>query len=594
MIKKTECKYYRCLQIPSTFNELLYTMKSDRYYYPQSNNAIIGNNYKLHSLSYGLNYSFYLQQNESIRLFPLYFGNFNYLTYHLKSEHINNVSIFNCDNYPLCTLSPNDNSKNTPIQRAYGSYSFSFNKNEIPNWSPIGKNQKLLMITCYNSTLRQKYCENLVRIYTDKSSLFLKTSRNNEYMIIRKGNINKLRIYDLTYVSIETLTGKISIDFDNNTTNHYSKGNINTFIIKKDSAQNKIILFLTIKCEKDSVYSIKNHKETITKTKNIGTINDINFSYGGNSLFKLQQNEIVKSFILSFQSNHFSALYIREIGRSLGSIKNASTLYNNYTLTPVKYNWDEGIYSEIFNNSDRKIWIEPGKDTCFIFVSFSLLDNSVYDSGIVLENNSFHSLTFNDRYVNEYREFKYLYYFLEIENKIKINFNYHCFSNDYTIIIFINDNIIKEIKYAREEIELKKNIWENICENSQQICKLTILAKIKYYEMEKLTVLISSEEEKEEEEENIPEKKNNTEEKNNTKEENKTKEENNPDRKSNSKEENNSKKDNNTNLIVFLIIFFSIIVLMMFFICLLVRCKNNNNIKNEIENLSKENEIKLV
>ena len=33
---------------------------------------------------------------------------------------------------------------------------------------------------------------------------------------------------------------------------------------------------------------------------------------------------------------------------------------------------------------------------------------------------------------------------------------------------------------------------------------------------------------------------------------------------------------------------------MMFFICLLVRCKNNNNIKNEIENLSKENEIKLV
>ena len=97
-------------------------MKSDRYYYPQSNNAIIENNYKLHSLSYGLNYSFYLQQNESIRLFPLYFENFNYLTYHLKSEHINNVSIFNCDNYPLCTLSPNDNSKNTPIQRAYGSY----------------------------------------------------------------------------------------------------------------------------------------------------------------------------------------------------------------------------------------------------------------------------------------------------------------------------------------------------------------------------------------------------------------------------------------------------------------------------------------
>jgi hypothetical protein len=74
------------------------------------------------------------------------------------------------------------------------------------------------MVTCYNSTLRQKSCENLVRIYTDKSSLFLTSSRKNEYMIIRKGNMDKLAIYDSTYVSIETLTGNITIDFDKNTT----------------------------------------------------------------------------------------------------------------------------------------------------------------------------------------------------------------------------------------------------------------------------------------------------------------------------------------------------------------------------------------
>ena len=189
--QELECTAYRCIEIPSTFNELLYTMKSNRYYYPQSSNGIIENNYKLHSLSYGLNYSFFLKQNESVRFFPLYFGNFNYLTYHLKSEHINNVSIFNCDNYPLCILSSNNNSKNTHIQRIYGSYSFSFHKNEIPNWSPIGKNQKLLMVTCYNSTLWNNYCQNIIRIYTDKSFSFLKSSSKNEYMIIRKGNIDK-------------------------------------------------------------------------------------------------------------------------------------------------------------------------------------------------------------------------------------------------------------------------------------------------------------------------------------------------------------------------------------------------------------------
>lgn len=78
---KTECEPYLCLEIPSSFNELLYTLKSDRSYFPQSNNDIVENKYKLHHLSYGLNYSMILEQNESIRLFPLYFDNFNYLTY---------------------------------------------------------------------------------------------------------------------------------------------------------------------------------------------------------------------------------------------------------------------------------------------------------------------------------------------------------------------------------------------------------------------------------------------------------------------------------------------------------------------------------
>ena len=112
------------------------------------------------------------------------------------------------------------------------------------------------MVTCFKSNLRQKYCENVVRMYTDKSVLFLRSSMKNEYMIIRKGNIDKLAIYEETYVSIETLSGKISIDFDNNTTDFYSKNNISTFIVKKDSLQNITMLFLEIKGEKDSVYCI--------------------------------------------------------------------------------------------------------------------------------------------------------------------------------------------------------------------------------------------------------------------------------------------------------------------------------------------------
>lgn len=66
-------------------------------------------------------------------------------------------------------------------------------------------------------------------------------------------------------------------------------------------------------------------------------------------------------------------------------IKNASDLWDNYTLTPVKYSSDDLYYNEIYNNSYKFIWIKPREETCFIFTSFSALDNSTYDNGLFLK-----------------------------------------------------------------------------------------------------------------------------------------------------------------------------------------------------------------
>ena len=109
--------------MPSNYDELLYSFKSLKT--PSYNN---GYNFKLYPLQYGSNYSIGFSKNITYKFFPFYSENFDYITYNIQTEQISNVSIFNCDNYLLCIFSPNENSKNTPIQRAYGSYSFSFKK----------------------------------------------------------------------------------------------------------------------------------------------------------------------------------------------------------------------------------------------------------------------------------------------------------------------------------------------------------------------------------------------------------------------------------------------------------------------------------
>lgn len=134
-----------------------------------------------------------------------------------------------------------------------------------------------------------------------------------------------------------------------------------------------------------------------------------------------------------------------------------------------------------------------------------------------------------------------------------MNHIYQC-----TIILFINGNKIQEIKNLNidKNIELKKNSWENFCKNSQQICELTILLKIKYLENDYFNISINSEEVEE--------------------------------------EENISKEGNNNIFIILLCALFSIIILLILFILLFLKCRNKNKAENEINNLSKEKEFKLI
>ena len=81
-------------------------------------------------------------------------------------------------------------------------------------------------------------------------------------------------------------------------------------------------------------------------------------------------------------------------------------------------------------------------------------------------------------FTKQNNEFVYIYYFIEIEDKINIKFNL-LDKGYYIVTFFINDIDIGE-KYEikkNKNIELKPKLWKNICINTQQICKMSFNVK---------------------------------------------------------------------------------------------------------------------
>ena len=315
-------------------------------------------------------------------------------------------------------------------------------------------------------------------------------------------------------------------------------------------------MFLIIKGEKNSVYSIKTHNERIINTKNIGILNEITSYYGGNSLFKLEQNETIESFILSFKLDYKSYISIYLIGCEI-DIKNVIEDWGNYNLTSL--NLEHGFYQDILfkNYNYRDIWIKPKKKnkTCFIYSSFFIIEkNDVYDNGIILEDHSSQIFLFN----KNNSEFEYIYYFVDNDNIININFKL-LDKSKYKLILFIND---KELGYNyiienNKKIEIQKNKWENFCKNAQQICKLSFNVLLENSENEKSFIEISV-----------------------------------------NSEENNSNNSKTKKIKFFIIlgvlILLFLIILIVLIICIFRNKNSKNDLENEINNLTSEKDDNFI
>jgi hypothetical protein len=131
---------------------------------------------------------------------------------------------------------------------------------------------------------------------------------------------------------------------------------------------------------------------------------------------------------------------------------------------------DKGFYQGIPQEHDFGAFTNY-TNSCLLYGSVFLSENTINVPEIILEENFRQSFLFNSNYSN----FKYNYYFFEKDKNIKIEF---ILSNkvEYKMNnIFINDN-----KYDKsynidknQNITIDKKLWNDICNNEKQICKLS-------------------------------------------------------------------------------------------------------------------------
>ena len=179
----------KCLGFPeNTMNEeIFYSI----YFTPLENNNIDIkriNNFAPIQLS-GLNYRKFLKNGETIGLLPIMpDDNFNFLTYYVNVfKGKLNVSMYTCENYPLCDIDELQTKKDGIRLQYFNGYSLTFSKNELDDkiLSNINPKKKVLLISCENKNeiqtdegIENDTCLIEANIYTEKNKVLMNMKYN--------------------------------------------------------------------------------------------------------------------------------------------------------------------------------------------------------------------------------------------------------------------------------------------------------------------------------------------------------------------------------------------------------------------------------
>ena len=441
---------------------------------------------------YGPQYNAFVYEGESIAIIPLEpEDDYNFLNYYIFAMGIKKeIFLYECDNYPFCTIDKNKTDKITPIDGYYNSYSFSYKKKELNNkLNPINKKQKVLVLSCLNGIEREEdtyYCLFLINIYTDKTKIefgqifnqyrFAREGNTDNYLINKK--IFKSSIDEHGYLNIETISGNISVITKKQKGIVYSKDNKKLYFIDKklDEFNFKIV------ANQNSVYYINYYG-----VRDNSYSEDIQFygMHNGNYLFNIKNNETFHLQIYTLPSEDsvtknypiYTGFY--PLGCKLDGVRN---FFENFTdgydsyLDPIPKKND--FYQFIYKGSEYEFGefnqdgfyinkTDDNSNSCLFYSSFFLLSNNKQEGGIILEEHIPRKVLFTQKY----SELNFTYPISELNKDLNIEIKMEKKGN-YKVAVFIKDVKIDKEYNINENITipLKKEMWKKICKNKNQLC----------------------------------------------------------------------------------------------------------------------------
>ena len=470
---------YFCIKLPENYDELFFSIVGFGY----ENKKSLGN--KLYPIIPGVNHGLTIKRNETVGFYiskinDLYNSiSLSFLIYTVLLQ--TSAKIIECDTYPFCDLNSNNNTNNIALNKFFATYIISYKNDEFyKDWSPVSRNQKILVFKCENSISESENCVINVNIYTEKTKLEIKKMYIQHFLFIREETQNNLSIENRgkgNIITIEILSGSISLFTNDSCSYKYEYKNMHSF----SPDNNKKYFNLRITAKKNSVYSIKYHSLNIDNNKTIYF-----FNYGGNYLFNFYKTD---NIILKPDDDYFTLddkvlpsyflLYPIECNIELQFIFYNNTL-DTYTYSPLKF--ENGFYQDIFyeeEKEDGSIFVKSlnNQEKCKIFVSTYKLHNSTTDffnSGIYLQENNSQIFVFNSRY----NELKFIYLHANIRENISLTLSLKN-EGKYDIHFLINDEHLDK-NYSiniSQTLIIDNDKWKNICKNIQQICKLSFFIK---------------------------------------------------------------------------------------------------------------------
>ena len=414
-----------------------------------------------------------INQDTTIGLIPMKpKDDFKYLTYEVFPIAGDiSVSIYECDNYPLCHLNDLDKTKLKKIDN-YQSYYYSYNNDDLKNISPISKNQKMLLITCEEGLMLnyldgRHICSSSINMKTD-NKVINNTAFNYAFppyqRFIRKDNVDKYFLKGTSnpiHLYIEKFAGDIKINI--NQKNEEIRDNFYVVEANKDTE-------ITITGKKNSIYAINdNYYES----------EEFAFHVGFYYLIKLEKEKRVVLKPMEKLDNLFKELnynyeYFFKIFTNC-DIKVDSYKANRH-IDDIELKPNIIYQNKLYLNEKYFTITGVKEDNCLLYISSYNIKETIsseYSNGITLGDNIPQTFIFNS--VNN--EIVLSFPHIELEKKVTIQFKQLDNKKyEYNYDIKVNETYLERgakfnVKKKNFEIEPKK--IKDVC-NSENMCKILI------------------------------------------------------------------------------------------------------------------------